>query len=349
MANLPLTPSWDLGVYQYETDDPVEGGLTGVDNKPLINLGNRTEFIKQQMDKAVGGNVAGADGFSLKMLNGNADQIDGPGRDLLKVLGVSTIAAAMAAIRVKCNGDGTPDFSGLMIGDYIDGISLTAVPAENSGEAGQAWNNTYKNNRIVLSGFNTYKGFGDTEVTKNHLLFTPRNVWFSKRVNPTNDNAGGYPASELRAFMEGVNGDGTGDYVGSTTVTTAALLNALIAQLNGGGAENYILPIRKYHSIKGAGSWKTYSLWLPTELEVFGYSTYGDEAVQYNTNVQFPIYAKSGVYRIKRKNGSRWWWWEHTPWASGATNFCDVSYYGDADCVYASNTDGGVAPAFCVA
>jgi hypothetical protein len=146
-----------------------------------------------------------------------------------------------------------------------------------------------------------------------------------------------------------LNGNGTGDYAGTTTVTTAAVLNALKAQLSGGGAENYILPIRKYHSTKGAGTWNTYSLWLPTELEVFGYQTWGDEATVYNTNVQFPIYAKSGVYRIKRKNGSRWWWWEHTPWASGATNFCNVNNNGNANYNNAGNTDGGVAPAFCVA
>jgi hypothetical protein len=43
----------------------------------------------------------------------------------------------------------------------------------------------------------------------------------------------------------------------------------------------------------------------PTELEVFGYQTYGDEAAQFNANMQFPVYAKSGVYCIKRYNGSR--------------------------------------------
>jgi hypothetical protein len=277
----------------------------------------------------------------------HADEAD-VGRNLFDVLGVSTIPAAMAALRARFNGEGVPNFKELMIGDYIDGISLAAVPAENSGEGGQAWDNTYKNNRIVLSGFNTYKGYGATEVRRNHLLFTARNVWFSKRMNPTDVNAGGYAASELRAFLEGANGDGTGAYAGSTTVTTAAVLNALKAQLSGGGSDNYILPISQYHSIKGAGAWNTFSLWLPTELEVFGYQTNGDEANRYNTNVQFPIYAKSGVYRIRRKNGSRWWWWEQTPTASAATSFCRVNTGGSLGDV-ASYVNGGVAPAFCVA
>jgi hypothetical protein len=118
-----------------------------------------------------------------------------------------------------------------MVGDYLDGVDLSAIPAENGGTAGQVWNGTYKNNQIVLSGFNTYKQAGDTEVTKNHLLFTFRNIPLKKRMNPTNDNTGGYAASEIRAFLEGVNGDGTGDYAGSTTVTTAAFLNVLKAQV----------------------------------------------------------------------------------------------------------------------
>ncbi|MDR1588559.1 MAG: hypothetical protein LBS57_13980, partial [Treponema sp.] len=147
-----------------------------------------------------------------------ADQVDGTGRDLLKVLGAAGIQAAMDALQARCNGTGTPDFSGLMVGDYLDGLNLSAIPAENGGVAGQAWNDSYKNNRIVLSGFNTYKGCGDTEVTKNHILFTFRNCPITKRINPTDDNTGGYAASELRAFLEGANGDGTGDYAGAGIV-----------------------------------------------------------------------------------------------------------------------------------
>jgi hypothetical protein len=53
----------------------------------------------------------------------------------------------MAALRTLCNGTGVPDFSKLRIGDYLDGIDLSAIPAENGGTVGQAWNDMYKNNR----------------------------------------------------------------------------------------------------------------------------------------------------------------------------------------------------------
>jgi hypothetical protein len=210
MANLPISPKWNGGIYQLEIDDPVEGGPGGIDNRQATELGDNLLFLKKQIDDAVGGNTAGQDGFSLKMLGGYANYINGAGRNLLKVLGVSSIAGAMAALRTRCNGTGIPDFTGLMIGDYLDGIDLSAIPAENGGTAGQAWNDTYKNNRIVISAFNPYKGVGDTEVTKNHIRFDFANVPLRKRMNPTNSNEGGYHASEVRAFLDGANGDGTG-------------------------------------------------------------------------------------------------------------------------------------------
>ena len=50
MANLPETASWDAGVYQLETTDPVLGGPNGKSNLPLKNLANRTAYLKTQVD-----------------------------------------------------------------------------------------------------------------------------------------------------------------------------------------------------------------------------------------------------------------------------------------------------------
>jgi hypothetical protein len=199
-----------------------------------------------------------------------------------------------------------------------------------------------------LSGFNTYKQAGDTEVTKNHLLFTFRNIPLKKRVNPTNDNTGGYVASEIRAFLEGANGDGTGDYAGETTVTTAAFLNALKAQI---GA-SYILPVRRLLSVRPASgsnwSWLTSSLFLPSEHEVFGESSWGDPSYDDGLKVQFPIYQKASTYRCKRYNNARDWYWECSPYAGSAAYFCSVYSNGNAS-FYNASAVGGCAPAFCVA
>lgn len=50
MANLTETDLYDVGVYQIETTDPVQGGATGLANKPLINLANRTGYLKNHVD-----------------------------------------------------------------------------------------------------------------------------------------------------------------------------------------------------------------------------------------------------------------------------------------------------------
>lgn len=50
MANLTETATYDAGVYQLETTDPVQGGASGKSNAPLINLANRTKYLKQHID-----------------------------------------------------------------------------------------------------------------------------------------------------------------------------------------------------------------------------------------------------------------------------------------------------------
>jgi hypothetical protein len=50
MANLPETPEWEDGIYQLEQTDPVMGGSGGISNLQAIQLGNRTVYLKQQLD-----------------------------------------------------------------------------------------------------------------------------------------------------------------------------------------------------------------------------------------------------------------------------------------------------------
>ncbi|WP_294962605.1 hypothetical protein [Sulfurimonas sp.] len=49
MADIEESNSWDNGVYQLETSDPVEGGLEGIDNRPHKALANRTVWLKAQV------------------------------------------------------------------------------------------------------------------------------------------------------------------------------------------------------------------------------------------------------------------------------------------------------------
>lgn len=247
-------------------------------------------------------------------LSAHGDSCDG--RNLLTVLGVSTVAAAMAELNRRCNGTGKPDFSGLMIGDYLDLPSLTV------GGTTYTFNANYQNLRIVISGFNHYKGCGDIENDKNHILWTFRNVVLQRQMNDSNTNAGGYAASVMKTFLDGVFALGLGSALGSS---------------------KYLYTVKRAISTKGSVTWGSYTVFLPTEVEVFGVPAYGEDQNVWNTNIQFPIYAGSSFYRCKKYNGSRTLWWEGTPNSANSTNFCNVNNNGNSNNNNASNSDGGVA------
>ena len=242
------------------------------------------------------------------------------GRNLLTVLGVKTVAEAMKVLHKRCNGEGVADFSGLMIGDYLD------LPSLKVDGTTYTWNATYQNLRIVISGFNHYIHCGDTENTKNHILWTFKNVVLQRQMNSSNTNTGGYNASAMKTYLDGVFALGLGSALGSS---------------------DYLYTISRAISSKGSTEWVRNTVFLPTEVEVFGVATYGDDQNAWNTNIQYPIYRDSSYYRCKKYNGSRTWWWEATPCASDSTGFCHVYRNGNSNNANASNSIGGVAPAFC--
>jgi len=45
MANVTETSTWEDGIYQLETTDPVEGGAGGISNTQATQLGNRTKWL----------------------------------------------------------------------------------------------------------------------------------------------------------------------------------------------------------------------------------------------------------------------------------------------------------------
>ena len=55
MANQPEQPNYDVGVYQIETTDPVDGGVGSITNSPLLNLADRTAYLKLHVDNLESG------------------------------------------------------------------------------------------------------------------------------------------------------------------------------------------------------------------------------------------------------------------------------------------------------
>ncbi len=50
MAYLDENATWEQGIYQWETQDPVVGGPDGIDNVPTRQLANRTGYLKTQVE-----------------------------------------------------------------------------------------------------------------------------------------------------------------------------------------------------------------------------------------------------------------------------------------------------------
>lgn len=57
MVNQPEAPTYDVGVYEWELTDPVQGGVGGVANLPILNLSNRTAWLKQRIDSLSNGTL----------------------------------------------------------------------------------------------------------------------------------------------------------------------------------------------------------------------------------------------------------------------------------------------------
>ena len=283
-----------------------------------------------------------------------ASSVEGYGRDLMKLLlghGIEemttqsmrneAIAQVMAEIRRRCNNNGEidnsgiPDFRGLMVGDYLDGLDLSDIAAAPGGTSPQAWNNNYRNNRIVIGGFNFYKGIGDTENDKNHILFIFRNNICMGYMRSDYVNTGGYLATSMRVWLEGSSGDGSGPFATGLKVAL-------------GG--NYLYKTRKYLSRKNeTRSWDWYTIYLATEPEVLGYPAKGDEVNPAFTSVsiQIPIYKNSFYCHIKKLNGIRFTWWTSTPTLQTDALFVVSAVNGGASQQAANRYDIGISPVFC--
>jgi hypothetical protein len=251
------------------------------------------------------------------------------GRDPLSVLGVETVPEATAVLRAKCNGEGTPNFDGLLVGDYIDIPSLAADGA------------TYANRRIPLSGFNRYRNMCECEAcrnTKNSLLFTFDKIVLKRRMNPTNANAGGYPSSELRTFLEGAGGDGSGLF--------AVGLREAIG--------DYLHAIKKRASVKGAMARGNCAAFLPAAPESgapflirqsdWGWRP-GDEEDTVSPQRRFPIFS---IRQFQKKHGANYdRHWLSTPLSTqafdaAASAFCYIHNHGLAASDHAASAGGAV-------
>lgn len=144
----------------------------------------------------------------------------------------------------------------------------------------------------------------------------------TQQMNTSNTNTGGWNGSAMRGRMS----------------TYKSQLPAAL--------RNVIKTVKKKSGTGGGSSSGTQQtnddLFLLSEIEIFGTTTYSvaGEGTQYE-------WYKAGNSRIKKVNGSAYYWWERSPHSGYTDYFCIVGSSGTANNNSASDSYG-VSFGFCV-
>lgn len=230
-----------------------------------------------------------------------------------------TSAYTLPQLYAICKSDRFKDY--LAVGDEIEILLDTTVINDES---------------IIFQvyGFNHYELAESTtdNVQMAHVVFGMKGVLVSgRRINPSNTNAGGWDASEMRTWLN------------------ETIFNVLPVML-----QNMIESVQVLASAGTQSSSIVTSidkLFLFSESEV-GFSTsavpYKNEISANAENVTFALFTDSAS-RIKKTfngEGSAQYWWLRSPDASSTTTFRDVNYGGNSG-GYNASYNYSVAVGFC--
>jgi hypothetical protein len=314
-----------------------------------------------------------------------------PGRSLKKTFGITTTGKTgvndtfNAVHDFIASGGLTTAPTVIGLGDYIDLEGGLTVAAYGTGEyagaisitepgtgidqtfetgdgnpstsTGAYYNPNYKGKllRIIVAGINSFNGKNGNNTP--HVVFQFQNTPVSRRMNPTDSNSGGYPASEGRKYLVQVGNEG-GNFLAG--LTAAGVPDAILwgpkrlmgTQWNG-AATQYIED----------------KLWLPTEWEMFGaqHATIGSTKsetaanqgrLEYYANGSLGNCSKRVKYNVNgadttngraNSNDAGWYgYWLASPSVYSAAYFSLVYYSGGDSNYYTASYALGFAPAFCV-
>jgi hypothetical protein len=246
-------------------------------------------------------------------------------------------------------------------GDYIDleaGLTVEAYKElggyKSADDPGWDQEITLNDNsqgymrRLIVVGINSFNNLNGNGATQ-HVVFQFQNSPVKRRMNETESNTGGYPASEMRKYLAPVVGvDGSGTFL-------AGLYNA--------GVPEEVLwgPARVMSTKNEDPPAETIQdlLWLPTEYEMFGKAdqsvknveTAGNQASfkQYYTGYNRLIKASQATSNYPTiTQATLPAYWLASAGDSGTNVFCVVFTNATPSVAKASNVRG-VSPAFCVA
>ena len=246
------------------------------------------------------------------------------GRNLLTVLGVSSFAAAISALKARADAG---NFAGLRPGDYLDIPSLTINGTTITS------NISTKNLRIAIHDFDYFYRAGDSDMTTHHIVMGFENCPILGQMNATNTNEGGYEASQMCEDLDGTNA------YWKTALTNAGIPLKTVKLL--------------VETAKNNWGWYAHTVFLPSTNMVYGHRAWAENEYGWAANgqpMQLALYKAAPWKRIKFYNGSRYWWWQQNPayaYTDAASCFCFGGGSGDAGYNYAANS-GGVSPLFII-
>ena len=253
-------------------------------------------------------------------------------RNLLDVLGIravhsdepATVEEVKAAIAILQERFATKRFQGLRYCDYLDLSELTV-----DGVTYQ-WNAQHKNLRFMIMGFDPFLHSGDVGANgleTHHILFQARNCILEKKMNETDTNEGGYPASVIYTWLNDKFKTGLEDIFGDNLLT-----------------------IRRLYSNNDNWNWYNDTVFLPHEMEVWGFPNWAKASWDGGIQTIWKPYRDSTIYKIKYLNGDRKGWWLCTPskYNGGTSCWCFCNLTDHSTHHDAAGWLGGVSPAFCV-
>lgn len=198
------------------------------------------------------------------------------------------------------NAVSSGDFSKIYIGDYVK---------QTITYSGTQYTTKYR-----VAGINTFKNYGDTALTRNHLVLIPDRL-FDAQMNTSNTTSGGYVGSRMY------------------TTVLPALLNALAGSSSTPFYGKIISHRELFANAENDWAWYDNSLCLLSEMEAYGsriLASYGHSIGFY---AQMPLFKLNPDYISKFYRQNVW-----LRSVSSSTFFCVANGSGYAYHDVASNS-----------
>lgn len=222
------------------------------------------------------------------------------------------------------------NYSGLHVCDYIP---ITC-------------NNGYKLN-AQIAGINTYTGYADKEVG-NHIDFICKELWNDlhamNKIDYNNGNTNSpnpFLASDLNYWLNSMSGtvqNSKTDPANTVEVdyTSDGVIYYLPDKLKNQIITKRVLLPSRYKAdsvLTQDNSWawqSTGKLWIPSEVEVYGMTCWGNNGYGAGGFIQYPIFI-GNINRVKKRCviKDRHFWWLLSACAGNSANFGIVSNYGN--------------------